>query len=214
LLFRSETKKVDLLSKRRDSVDRDETETTIGRRIMNGEGLASHITVTFMDGSRMFNCVYAVSRTILRDLEYDRKIRKNLTGKKLQTWLESNGCQLDSHDGGPAVVVFFDDGSIQRDYFYNGKLHRRDGPARVFHHVGELTVQEYCQEEYYCNGTQHRDCGPALMKRYADGWTEEQYFRDGEFIKKEEFSAPPLVTSGIMAERPAPRATTSGPGPA
>jgi len=131
----------------------------------------SHLTLTCRDSGVEITSIYAVKEDIRRDL--DRHEQKP-TGKDLQAWLESKGCQLDS-SGSPAYLKRYADGSTVKKYYRDGKLHRKGGPAEVRYSADGSTV-----DEYYCDGKRHREGGPAAVWRPADGSTIEEYYRDGK----------------------------------
>lgn len=146
-----------------------ENEQQLWKRVMSGDQ-ATHLTVSYRDGSFEISSVYAVDEDTSREL--GRHIKKP-AGKDLQAWLEKKGCRLD-WSGGPAVVQRDDDGSKVERYYRDGKPHREDGPAIVKRYADGTT-----EERYYRDGERHREDGPAVIKCYADGSNYEEYYRDG-----------------------------------
>ena len=173
-----------------------ETTMNEGKSVTSDQ--TSHIRVTDSDGEVEITSVYAVTEEVSREL--DRRTQKP-TGKKLQAWLEKNGCQIDSSDG-PALVWHLADGSMGETYYRHGKIHREDGPAVINRGADGTRFEAYwrnderhreggpalvwhsadgrIEEEYYRDGKRHRDDGPAIVKRGAEGTREERYYRDGE----------------------------------
>ncbi|MBK9131247.1 MAG: hypothetical protein IPM20_06365 [Gammaproteobacteria bacterium] len=64
-------------------------------------------------------------------------------------------------------------------WFYNGKLHRDDGPA-----LETVDGEKY----WFKNGVQHRDDGPAFISSNGDKewWYEGKQYREIEFALAKE----------------------------
>ena len=75
-------------------------------------------------------------------------------------------------------VKVYDD---RKEWYFKGKLHREDGPARVFADGSK---------EWWINGKRHREDGPALD--YANGY--KSWWINGKELTEEEFN---LRTSNV-----------------
>jgi len=69
-------------------------------------------------------------------------------------------------EGGPARIVYFDNGDVADEYYYkNGLQHRDDGPAVIAYHPNGNVHYE----RYYRRDQQHCVGGPAVTEYYNDG---------------------------------------------
>lgn len=70
-----------------------------------------------------------------------------------------------------------------REYYYQGKLHRLDGPAReIFDGKGNVT-----KYEYFIDNNRHRLDGPAVERFDASGKSIEAiYYLNGKYLLKTE----------------------------
>jgi antitoxin component YwqK of YwqJK toxin-antitoxin module len=72
----------------------------------------------------------------------------------------------------------YSSGDIQSYYFYN-KLHREDGPARIYYYPNGSIKHEF----YYKNDKKHRDDGPAIIVYNINGnITSKQYYLNGKKV--------------------------------
>jgi antitoxin component YwqK of YwqJK toxin-antitoxin module len=85
---------------------------------------------------------------------------------------------------GPANIIYYHDGSIEREYFYlDGRFHRELGPA-VIRYYPDGSIEEEC---FYINGVSHREFGPATVDYNADGSiNQECFYINGEYMGSEE----------------------------
>ena len=86
---------------------------------------------------------------------------------------------------GPAEIYYYEDGSIEREYYYiNDKLHRLDGPAFTgYNENGNIYAQVY-----YINNKCHKINGPAVNYYYSNGSLEyESYYINGKPYTKEDY---------------------------
>lgn len=164
-----------------------------------------HITVSYRAGSKRSGVdvtrTYAVSENTLRKLDRKRdwlgRHIKNRSNERLKTWLEKQGCRLDSSDA-PSFVMRYDDGSTQEAHYRSGMPHRDDGPA---------FIQRFrcgTGEAYWHDGKLDRKDGPAYAWHGADGSTEERYYVDGKLAKKEDLVLRSVIPE-VTSERPAVR---------
>lgn len=108
----------------------------------------SHITVTYSgdDGDKITR-IYAVNEDISHKLDHKRdwlgRHIKNRREKKLQEWLENNGCRLDSpNNDTPAEVTLTPNGSTIQRYCRDGKLDRKNSPAFIWRAADGQTMEE------------------------------------------------------------------------
>lgn len=74
---------------------------------------------------------------------------------------------------------------IKEQWTIDGKLHRKDGPARMFKSIHET-------EEMWCiNDKRHRLDGPAITRWFPSGqlWLEEWYFENKEHREENKISS-------------------------
>jgi len=86
---------------------------------------------------------------------------------------------------GPARIWYHESGEINcEDYCINGKRHRLNGPARIWYtKSGEIS-----SERYYINGKRHRLNGPADIWYYKSGEIQHEYYWINDIkCSKEEF---------------------------
>jgi hypothetical protein len=171
----------------------------------------SHITVDYddsIDGAKIIR-TYKISEDISRELDQKRDWwGRKLTGEKLQTWLEKQGCQLDSCSG-PAEVQRWGNNATIEIYYRDGKRHREGGPAYFKRKEDGSTSEIYCYD-----GKPHRKDGPAVIVRDAGGHLlREGYYLNGKSMKKEDFAELSVIPD-VTVQRPASKADRpGGPGP-
>jgi len=96
-------------------------------------------------------------------------------------------CEMHRLDGrlhrdpteGPAYTTRTDNGDVVEErYYWHGRLHREDGPAKLAYDVEDRPWREM----HYRHGFLHRDPkqGPAWVERDGDGATTESYYFNGE----------------------------------
>jgi antitoxin component YwqK of YwqJK toxin-antitoxin module len=80
-------------------------------------------------------------------------------------------------NGGKKII-----GKLREEWFNkNGRLHREDGPARIWYYENGNPKHE----DYYKNGKHHRENGPADTWYYENGNIKtKSYYKYGFFIKK------------------------------
>ena len=85
---------------------------------------------------------------------------------------------------GPAVICYYENGNkYYEEYYINGESHNEDGPAIIYYY--ENGIIQY--EKYYYNDKLHRENKPAIIRYYKDGSIEcKEYYINGKFIMTNE----------------------------
>ena len=91
---------------------------------------------------------------------------------------------------GPADIWYYDNGDIKSEkYWYNGVCHKEDGPAEIWYYKNRSIKSE----KYWYNGKKHRENGPAVVIYYMDGSIKdkEYWFNNIKFdLEKMPFEMP------------------------
>lgn len=93
--------------------------------------------------------------------------------------------------GGPAFIIYSDNGQIEREAWYKkGKRHRsNNAPANVFYYDNGSILQE----EWYEEGNFHRSNAPAYISYFENGQIEkEMWYKKG--IRYRSGGAPAYMT--------------------
>jgi antitoxin component YwqK of YwqJK toxin-antitoxin module len=100
-----------------------------------------------------------------------------------------------NENGRQCVMTFYSNGSVEHRWFFNGKLHREDGPAfeysggsKLWFLNGKLHREDGPAVEHadgtnlwYLNGKLHREDGPAI--EYASG--SKEWYLKGKFHRED-----------------------------
>ena len=95
-----------------------------------------------------------------------------IKNRKRETYIDTaNGKILNK------VMDYYENGNTDREYYYfNGQLHREDGPAIIRYYENGKIEREY----YYLNDKFHNKLGPAIIWYNKSGKIkEEKYYLNG-----------------------------------
>jgi antitoxin component YwqK of YwqJK toxin-antitoxin module len=100
-----------------------------------------------------------------------------------EKWKNADGVL--HRDDGPAIIIYFSNGTIESESFYiNGKLHREDGPAIIIY-FSNGTIES---ESFYISDKLHREDGPSQIYYNSDGSIDAEAFNiSGVFFTFWEF---------------------------
>lgn len=96
--------------------------------------------------------------------------------KGIRVWRNFDGkCQRKCRS---SLHSLKEDGSIDcEEWYLNGKLHRKNAPARIIYYNEDVVEMEI----YYENGDHHRIDGPSVIDYYGDGKIHrEEWYRQGK----------------------------------
>ena len=78
------------------------------------------------------------------------------------------------NDNGPAVVEYYEDGTLSSEYWYiNGKKHNDNGPAEIWY-SSDGSVQK---KVWYINGYEQRENHPTCIWYFSSGIVRAEYWR-------------------------------------
>ena len=111
----------------------------------------------------------------------DGKLHR-LNGPAIIDYYEDGSIQSESwyQDGkrhrldGPAYIIYYQDGSIQSESWYqDGKFHRLDGPAEIFYFEEGGSIEA---KSWYQDGKRHRLDGPAVIEYHENESVKSEYW--------------------------------------
>ena len=107
--------------------------------------------------------LYNMKRSMIKECDLDTGV------VVLESYRLNGKLHRDSKEGPAYIYRNNEDGRVAWERFYwNGRLHREDGPAKVEYNIDGTVMLD---EMYYRHGLLHRDPkqGPAWIERSGDG---------------------------------------------
>lgn len=144
---------------------------------------------------------------IIYEDRHDKKKTKTLFYFKNTMSIESIWYEYDEilhREDGPARIVFDENsGDVSyEEYYKNGALFRKDGPAFIrYHSNGNIAHETYCtmpvpEDEPWKIGIRHREGGPAEIEYYEDGSImQTNWYIDDKLIRNTQYATNGLVIS-------------------